>query len=127
VADQNSNAPAPDQAELAMNQVLQAERDAEQAVADCQMEAGKILQAAQVLANRIASRTDERITLLHMRCSQQVASEIRLLDSAERQASQAQEQSYRIDETGLADCIEEIAICLTGGMRVDADTGDAAE
>lgn len=127
MADQNSNAPAPDQAELAMNQVLQAERDAEQAVADCQMEAGKILQAAQVLANRIASRTDERITLLHMRCSQQVASEIRLLDSAERQASQAQEQSYRIDETGLADCIEEIAICLTGGMRVDADTGDAAE
>lgn len=127
MANNNSNTQATELAELAMNRVLQAERDAERSVADCEAEAARILQAAQVRANRIAARTDERITRMQMRSAQQVRGEIKRLERAERKARQEQEQSYRIDETGLAECIEEIAVCMTGGMRAEAEPGDTGE
>lgn len=108
-----------------MNRVLQAERDAERVVAECEAEAANILQAAQLQASRIASRTDSRISLMQTRCLQQVAEEIKQLERAERQTREMQEESYRIDETGLAECIEEIAICLTGGVSRGGNGGDA--
>ncbi len=127
MAGNNSGDSATELAEQAMNQVLQAERDAEQFVAACEAEAAGILQAAQRQVSRIASRTDSRISLMQTRCFQQVAEEIKQLERAERQEKQTQEESYRIDETGLAECIEEIAICLTGGISRMEDNGNATE
>jgi len=127
MAGNRSGDPATSQAEEAMNTVLQAERDAERVVAACEAEAASILQSAQLQASRIASRTDNRISLMQTRCFQQVTEEVRQLERAERQARERQEESYRIDETGLAECIEEIAICLTGGVSRGGNGGDAAE
>ncbi len=125
MANNNSSDSATGRAEQAMNRVLQAERDAERAVAECEAEAGNILQAAQLQTSRIASRTDIRISLMQTRCLQQVAEEIKQLERAESQTRERQEESYRIDETGLAECIEEIAICLTGGVSRGGNGGDA--
>jgi hypothetical protein len=125
MANNNSGDSATRQAEQAMNRVLQAERDAERAVAECEAEAGSILQAAQLQASRIASRTDSRISLMQTRCLQRVAEEIKQLERTEKQTLEKQQDSYRIDETGLAECIEEIAICLTGGVSRGGNGGDA--
>jgi cell division septum initiation protein DivIVA len=124
MAGNNSGDSATERAEQAMNRVLQAERDAERVVAACEAEAASILQAAQRQVSRIASRTDSRISLMQTRCFQQVADEIKQLERAERQEKETQAESYRIDETGLAECIEEIAICLTGGISLAEDNGD---
>jgi hypothetical protein len=62
---------------------------------------------------------------MQTRCFQQVTEEIKQLERAEKQARETQEESYRIDETGLAECIEEIAICLTGGVSRGGNGGDA--
>jgi hypothetical protein len=94
-------------------------------VALCEAEAGEILQAAQLQAGRIARRTDNRISLMQTRCFQHVAAEIRKLEMAEMKTREMQEDSYRIDETGLGECIEEIAICLTGGVSRGGNGGDA--
>jgi cell division septum initiation protein DivIVA len=127
MANNNSSDSATEQAEQAMNRVLQAERDAERVVAECEAEAGSILQAAQLQVSRIASRTDSRISLMQTRCLQRVAEEIKQLERAVRQARERQEESYRIDETGLAECLDEIAICLTGGTPGGGNGGDATE
>ena len=125
MANNNSGDSATRQAEQAMNRVLQAERDAERAVAECEAEAGSILQAAQLQVSRIASRTDSRISLMQTRCLQRVAEEIKQLERTEKQTLEKQQDSYRIDETGLAECIEEIAICMTGGVSRGGNDGDA--
>lgn len=125
MANHSADTPDAQPAELAMNRVLQAERDAEQAVRDCEEESGRMRLAAQARANRISARTDERITRMQVRAYQQVTEEIKRLEHAQRIAMQEQEQSYRIDETGLAECIEEVAARLTGGSPARPDSGDA--
>lgn len=95
-----------------MNRVLQAEREAEQAVAECEKQAEIILSDARQRANRIANRTDERITLMSMRCSQQVAGEISNQERAEKAARK--QQDPELDETGLSECIEAVSAALTG-------------
>ena len=95
-----------------MNRVLQAEREAEQAVAECEKQAEIILSDARQRANRIANRTDERITLMSMRCSQRVAGEISNQERAEKAARK--QQDPELDETGLSECIEAVSAALTG-------------
>lgn len=95
-----------------MNRVLQAEREAELAVAECEKHAREILSEAQKRANRIANRTDERITLMKMRCSQQVAGEISRQDRAEKAARRKPDEE--LDETGLSECIEAVSAMLAG-------------
>ena len=125
MAGNHSRDPAAERAEQAINRVLEAERDASQQIVACEAQAAEILQAARLQASRIAGRTDSRISLLQTRCLQRVAEEIKQLERMERQERERQQQSYRIDETGLAECIEEMAICLTGGVSRDGDGGDA--
>ena len=97
----------------AMNRVLQAEREAGEAIAACRQEARDILQAAQRHANRIAARADERISRMQLRSARQVADRVRELEHAARRTSRQPEGE--LDETGLRECIDEIAACLTGG------------
>ena len=122
MADKDSNRHSSDSAETAMNRVLQAERDAEQAIAGCEREAREIVQEAQQRANRIASRTDRRISLMQMRSTQRIAGNIRALERAEKAAYQ--KQKLELDETGLSECIGEIALLLSGGVRSTDNNGD---
>ena len=98
-----------------MNRVLEAERDAEVAVAECEKQAREILGNARKRANRIANRTDERITLLKMRVSQQVAGEISRQERAEKAARK--QTVAELDETGLRECIEAVSAALIGRAK----------
>ncbi len=98
-----------------MNRVLKAERDAELAVAECENQARELLSAARRRANRIANRTDERITLLKMRCSQRVAGEISRQERAEKAARK--QTVEELDETGLRECIEAVSAALIGRAK----------
>jgi vacuolar-type H+-ATPase subunit H len=53
--------------EQAIQQVLQAERDAEQAIKDCEQEARQIIYDARNRSQRIYAHTDQRITNMEMR------------------------------------------------------------
>lgn len=103
----------PTDPQQAMDRVLQAEREAEQAVVACEAQARDILKSAQVRANRIANRADERITLMKMRSSQWIAGEIKQREREERAA--LRQQIPELDERGLGECIDDIAAALSGG------------
>jgi hypothetical protein len=51
--------------DLAMNQVLAAERDAREAVAACRQEAQRILEAAEERVLRISRRAERRVKVAH--------------------------------------------------------------
>ncbi len=107
-----STAPS-ENVEEAMNRVLQAEREAEQAIADCEYEARQILQAAHQRVKRIADRTDERIALIQQRLAQRVRAQVRALERAER-AERHASSPYALDEAALAAVVQEVAAELTG-------------
>jgi hypothetical protein len=101
-------------ASAAMNRVLEAEREAEQAVAECERQAQLLLQAGYARARRIAGRTDERISLLRMRSSDRVTRRIEVMERAERAAQQgAFPEPAQADH--LAAIVEELAAELSGG------------
>lgn len=101
-------------AELAIRQVLQAERDAENAVRDCEDEAHQIIQHAQLRAKEIESRTDQRITNMEMRHSHKLD---QLIRSIEKQGEVRLEQD--VDQSpgdkALQTVIEKLAIELCQG------------
>ena len=68
------------QADEAIRQVLQAERDAERAIRDCEHEAQKSIREAQARAQKILSRADERITNMEMRHSHKLDREIKNIE-----------------------------------------------
>lgn len=103
----------PNDPQQAMNRVLQAERDAEAAVADCENQAREVIHDARQRAQRIANRADERISMMKTRSSQQVAGEIKRREREQKTA--LQQQAPELDESGLAECITDIAAVLTGG------------
>ena len=117
------NPPAPGSAEQAINRVLQAERDTDQAVTDCEQQAHTILQTARRRARRILSRTDDRISHMQMRVAQRVTGKIQALDREEKKARLAK-PAAPLDETGLAECIEQVASILTGGTPSPDSNGD---
>ena len=59
-------------ASQAMNRILEAERDAETGIAECRQAAQKIIQDAQHHAALINQRANERITVQHLRCKQEI-------------------------------------------------------
>jgi CRISPR/Cas system CSM-associated protein Csm2 small subunit len=103
----------PSDPKQAMARVLQAEQEAEQAVDACEQQARTILEEAQQRAGRIASRTAERITIVKMRSAQQLAGEIKRRDKEEEKAYE--QRLVELDETGLSECITDVARILTGG------------
>lgn len=122
--DRKPAAPSSGTAEHAMNRVLAAERDAGQAIADCEAKASDIVQAARQHANRIASRTDERITLIQMRCTQRTVATLKHLQQAKQ--SPADQASKPLDEASVSACMEDLAEALTSAAhsRVnERDTG----
>ncbi len=72
MTDAKPDRQAGEEAAQLMNRVLQAERDAKQAVAECEQRAEEILRAAQARAQRLVSRADQRITTIGMRCKHRI-------------------------------------------------------
>jgi hypothetical protein len=101
------------EASAAMSRVLEAEQEAEAAVAECERQAQALLQAAYARAQRIVTRTDERISVLRMRCSDRVTRRIEVMQRAERAAQQDASPGH--PQAGrLAAVVEELAAELTG-------------
>ena len=107
----DNQAPSPEPADLAMNKVLQAERDAEQVVAECEQEARDILKAAQQQGQRIAARTNKRISLLQMHYSQKLNQTIKDIEHAGKQIVQTDTRSPL--DALLGSIIDELAAELT--------------
>jgi len=102
-----------DTVEQAMNTVLEAEREAEQAIADCELEARQILQTAQQRVKRIADRTDDRIALIQQRLAQKIRAHIDALERADRSA-QREPSLYDLGAAELATVVQDVAAELTG-------------
>jgi hypothetical protein len=100
-----------DAAEQAMNQVLAAERAAEQAVADCEAEARAIIQNARSRALRIDERTNERIAILEQRCSQHTERKLRALRQHDDPPSE-QNAPQELDDAGLRSVAKTLALQL---------------
>ena len=94
-------------AEQAIQQVLQAERDAERAIRDCENEVQQILQDAQVRANRILARADERITNMEMRHGHKLDHLIRSIER-EGDVELRIDARQQYDETELGSAVDRI-------------------
>jgi hypothetical protein len=101
-------------ASAAMNRVLEAEQVAEQAVAECERQAQALLQAAYARAQRIAGRTEERISLLRMRCSERVTRQIEVRERVARAAREGESPGHPQGER-LPAVVEALAAELSGG------------
>ena len=72
-------------AEQAMNRVLEAESQAQQAIAEYIKQSEEQLRQAREQAHRIKMRTNNRITLLHQRCSRLITDEISQIQQGNKQ------------------------------------------
>jgi len=122
----NDNNHSADAVEQAMNTVLEAERAAEQAIADCNSEAQLVIQAAQEQAQHIAKRTDARLTLCHMRCNARLTLEIRARQRDEKIDLQGQ-PGQELEAVALAAVVETVARELISSPRAEGDEEGATE
>jgi len=120
-----AKAASPVQAEQAIQMVLQAERDAEAAVQECKNEAQLLIQTAQADAQRILTRTDQRITNTEMRHAHNLNQLIRNIEN-EGSAELKHGASQPIDLKALQKIVEKVAaeICRTYASPEDVvETG----
>lgn len=115
--------PPIDAVEHAMNEVLQAERNAEQAIEACRHDAMKIQQAAQQQAKQIARRTNERLAICHLRCNARLTRDLKERERAVA-ARQGGEAAASPDEAALTAVVEALALALTGIALPDSEPGD---
>jgi vacuolar-type H+-ATPase subunit H len=109
--------------EEAMNRVLQAEKDAAKALSECEQNAEVIISAAQNRAQRIAERTNERIALLRMQCTECVAREIRAMRRVE-DAVRTPRSSYELEDASIAAAVAAVAAYISGEHEDPANEGD---
>ena len=107
-------------AEQAIQQVLQAERDAEHAIQDCEQEARQIIHAAQGRAQRINARADERITNMEMRHGHKLD---RVIRNIEREGANELrlDAGQRYDAGRLQAVVETLARELSQGAISEND------
>jgi hypothetical protein len=101
-------------AEQAINRVLEAEQQARERVAQCEVQAGKELDAVREQARRVDARTDARIGKLRTRCEQQVAAQVAQL-KASAAAVRGRPPTEDARAPRLADAVRSLATKLTGG------------
>lgn len=99
------------QAEQAIQRVLQAERDAELAIQDCELEARQIIHDAQNRAQLINTHVDQRITNMEMRHSHKLDKTIKDIEK-EGADELRQDAGKHYDEDELQAVIEQLAIEL---------------
>lgn len=122
----NGNNHSRDAVEQAMNTVLQAERTAEEAIADCEQQALRTIQAAQERAQQIAARADERLALCHMRCTARVSRELKTRQRAEK-AEHDEQSRHQLDDAALAGVVARVASKLIGSTRSEDGDRDPPE
>lgn len=110
----------------AMNQALQAERDADQAIAECQQQGHQTVHEARQRVRHITDRTNTRITLLDMRCKHQFNHKLSELELAFRKQQRAL-SDQRLDEQQLTEVIERLAEFLTGAGEAATTEGKQTE
>jgi vacuolar-type H+-ATPase subunit H len=111
-------------AQQAMNQVLQAEHEAEQAIVECGEYAMQLLEEAQKRSQLISKRADNRITSIHLRCKQDTAKRLNQL-AREHAHKQKQHAEYHLDEKTIADIVDEVAGFLTGPQDFSTALSDS--
>jgi len=119
-----SKAVSPVQAEQAIQTVLQAEQDAEAAIRDCENEAHLLVQTAQADAQRILTRTDQRITNTEMRHAYKLNQLIRNIEN-EGSAKLKHDASQHIKQKALQNIVDNLAaeICRAyAGPGEDVET-----
>lgn len=96
--------------EVAMNRVLEAERAAHAAVAECEARAAALIDAAQQQARRIHTRTDARLSQVHAHCALALGQQVEAL--------------LRQDPAGTASAAldDEMRVLLTAAIARLADS-----
>jgi len=109
-----TKAVSPVQAEQAIQAVLQAEQDAEAAIRDCENAAQLLIQTAQADAQRILTRTDQRITNTEMRHAHKLDQLVRNIEH-EGSAELKHDASQPVEQKALQNIVEKLAaeICRT--------------
>jgi vacuolar-type H+-ATPase subunit H len=113
------------EAEQAMQQVLQAELDAESAVHDCENEAQQAIHDALISAQRIHTHANQRITNMEMRHGHKME---RLVKDIEREgAAELRHDTGQYDDKNrLQSIVEKLAVelCMSDSTSdVDRETG----
>jgi vacuolar-type H+-ATPase subunit H len=108
------------EAEQAIHQVLQAERDAEQAIRDCEEEARQIIKDAHGRGQRINARTDQRITNMEMRHDHKLDRAVKTIER-EGAVELRLDAGQQYDAESLQAVIEALAIELCRARSVDGD------
>lgn len=98
-------------AEQAIQQVLQAERDAELAIQDCENDARQIIHDAQDRAQHINTRADQRITNMEMRHGHKLDKTIKAIEK-EGADELRHDAGNHYDSDSLQAVIEQLAIEL---------------
>ena len=109
----------PDNAELAMNEVLAADLAAAEIIDACQQAARASLHEAARRARYIAVRTDKRIACIHQRTRQQLQRRLRNAGRAARAADRAHEGEDDPRMAVISAVANDLAARLTG-----ADSND---
>lgn len=99
----------------AINSVLAAEREANQALAEAKAEAEHILDAARQRAARILQRADARITFSHLHCSQGVARAIDAQIKEHHRQLAELSQRLDLDDAKIDGIVAALAAAMTGG------------
>ena len=104
--------------EQAMSRVLEAERDAHAAVAECEARAAALIDAAQQQARRIHARTDARVSQVHAHCALALGQQVETLLRQEPHdsAGAAPDAAMRELLTAAITCL---AASLTDGTGAD--------
>ena len=98
--------------EQAINDVLKAENDSQQKMTQCDAEAERILEQARQTARLVGERNNNRITLIHQRCSRTITDEVTRMQRTSEQLIE-DEESDKIDINALAEVLERMALALT--------------
>ncbi len=110
------------ESEQAMQQVLQAERDAERAIHDCENEAQQSLHDGQISAQRIHVRANQRISNMEMRYGHLLDQLIRDIER-EGSVELINGIGQPNDQKNLVSVVEKLAVELCcGDLTSDGDT-----
>jgi cell division septum initiation protein DivIVA len=126
MTDAKSDSHTATEAAEAMNEVLQAEREAARAVGECEQQAEKLLSAAQARAQRLVRRADQRITAIQMRCNHRIENIIRQIGK-QRPAADGAGCPDALGEQTIRAVIADLAVELTSREEVEAGERPAAQ
>lgn len=112
------------QTEQAMQRVLQAERDAERSIQDCEDEAQQYILDAQIRAQKIHSRADQRISNMEMRHGHKLN---RLIKDIERQGAVElrNDAEQQVERDTLQSAVKRLATELCKGNSASHDETEA--